>query len=78
MSSGKCKYSDDCDENTVSQTREEVGSSFKPYVLSTAVQEGMDVQDSILNSSEYICVAPDRVPRPTPRRFRSGCTTSRA
>ena len=38
--------------NTIT-SREQVGSSFKPYVLSTAVQEGMDVQNSILNSSTY-------------------------
>ena len=29
-------------------------------MLSTAVSEGMDVQNSILNSSTYICVAPDQ------------------
>ncbi len=51
----------DCDQNTT-LTREQVGSSFKPYVLSTAVQEGMDVQNSILKSSPYICVAPDGSP----------------
>ncbi len=38
------------------QTREQVGSSFKPYVLSTAVSQGMDVQNSILNSSQFLCV----------------------
>ena len=38
------------------------GSSFKPYVLSTAVSEGMDVQDSILNSSTYLCIPPAAEP----------------
>jgi membrane peptidoglycan carboxypeptidase len=48
-----------CSENTAVDTREAVGSSFKPYVLSTAVQQGMDVQDSILDTSPYVCVAQD-------------------
>jgi membrane peptidoglycan carboxypeptidase len=48
-----------CMENTAVDTREAVGSSFKPYVLSTAVQQGMDVQNSILDTSPYVCVAQD-------------------
>ena len=40
-------------------TREQVGSSFKPYVLSAAVQAGMNVQSSILNASPYLWVPPD-------------------
>jgi membrane peptidoglycan carboxypeptidase len=57
-----------CDENTT-LTREEVGSSFKPYVLSTAVQEGMNVGNSIMNSSEYLCVAPDSSPDVEPPTY---------
>jgi membrane peptidoglycan carboxypeptidase len=49
-----------CYDNTASQTREQVGSSFKPYVLSTAVKQGMNVQTSVLNTSPYLCVAPDQ------------------
>ncbi len=60
MSAAKCKVYD-CHINTIT-SREQVGSSFKPYVLSTAVQEGMDVQNSILNSSTYICVSSDYQP----------------
>jgi membrane peptidoglycan carboxypeptidase len=60
MSTAKCKLYD-CDQNTT-LTREQVGSSFKPYVLATAVSEGMNVGDSILNSSEFLCVAPDSEP----------------
>ena len=41
------------------ESRNQVGSSFKPYVLATAVQEGMDVQNSILNAIEPMCVPPD-------------------
>ena len=52
----------DCEDNTVTNAREQVGSSFKPYVLSTAVQQGMNVQNSILNSSTYLCVPPDGEP----------------
>ena len=48
-----------CQWNMALQNREQVGSSFKPYVLATAVAEGMDVQDSILNGIEPMCVPPD-------------------
>jgi membrane peptidoglycan carboxypeptidase len=57
MSVSKCQHYD-CDENTVTQAREQVGSSFKPYELSEAVQEGMNVQTSTLNSSTYLCIPP--------------------
>jgi membrane peptidoglycan carboxypeptidase len=61
MSAAKCQeYS--CDLNTAIYTREQVGSSFKPYVLSTAVKQGMDVQDSILNANPYLWVPPDTLP----------------
>jgi membrane peptidoglycan carboxypeptidase len=49
-----------CQDNTASQTREQVGSSFKPYVLSTAVSQGMNVQSSVMDTSPYVCVAPDQ------------------
>jgi membrane peptidoglycan carboxypeptidase len=48
-----------CQWNMALQNREQVGSSFKPYVLATAVSEGMDVQDSTLNAIEPMCVPPD-------------------
>jgi membrane peptidoglycan carboxypeptidase len=48
-----------CQDNTASVTREQVGSSFKPYVLSAAVSQGMNVQSSVLDTSPYLCVAPD-------------------
>jgi membrane peptidoglycan carboxypeptidase len=57
MSTTKCaKYN--CDDNTVTQAREQVGSSFKPYELSEAVQQGMNVETSTLNSSTYLCIPP--------------------
>jgi membrane peptidoglycan carboxypeptidase len=37
-----------CDYN-MAEDPKQVGSSFKPYVLAAAVQQGMDVQDSVLN-----------------------------
>jgi membrane peptidoglycan carboxypeptidase len=60
MSKKKCTLYD-CNENTT-LTREQVGSSFKPYVLATAVSEGMDVQNSIMNSSTYLCIPPAAEP----------------
>jgi membrane peptidoglycan carboxypeptidase len=49
----------DCQLNMAMQNREQVGSSFKPYVLSTAVHEGMNVSNSILNAYEPMCVPQD-------------------
>jgi len=51
--------------------REQVGSSFKPSVLSTAVSQGRDVQNSILNGIEPMCVPPDSTPV-----FRSAFSTA--
>jgi membrane peptidoglycan carboxypeptidase len=51
-----------CDLNMATQSRNLVGSSFKPYVLATAVKEGMNVQDSVLNAIEPMCVPPDSQP----------------
>lgn len=47
-----------CMLNTT-QDRQPVGSSFKPYVLATALNQGMNVQSSKLNTSPYMCIAPD-------------------
>jgi membrane peptidoglycan carboxypeptidase len=49
----------DCDVNTAAFAREQVGSSFKPYVLATAVSQGMNVKTSTLDTSPYVCVLPD-------------------
>jgi len=38
---------------------EPVGSSFKPYVLATAVSQGMNAKTSILNSHAPLCIPPD-------------------
>jgi membrane peptidoglycan carboxypeptidase len=52
----------DCQYNMATESRNLVGSSFKPYVLATAVKEGMDVQNSVLNAIEPMCVPPDSQP----------------
>ena len=51
----------DCDLNTT-LAREQVGSSFKPYVLSAAVADGMNVKTSTLNTSPYLCVPTESTP----------------
>ena len=48
-----------CDYNMAMQSSNQVGSSFKPYVLAAAVQQGMDVQDSVLNGYSPIWIPPD-------------------
>ena len=58
MTTAKCKRLN-CDENTAVYAREQVGSSFKPYVLSAAVANGMNVKTSILNAAPALCVPPD-------------------
>jgi membrane peptidoglycan carboxypeptidase len=58
MSTAKCKQLD-CALNTAAYSREQVGSSFKPYVLSAAVADGMNVKSSTLNASPYLCVPQD-------------------
>jgi membrane peptidoglycan carboxypeptidase len=77
----------DCDVNTAAYAREQVGSSFKPYVLATAVSQGMNVSSSTLDTSPYLCVMPDGSPAVsvpiTPSTYSlagpsSGCTSSAA
>ena len=46
-----------CGNNTV-LTREQVGSSFKPYVLATAVQQGMNVQTTKLDGFSPLWIPP--------------------
>jgi membrane peptidoglycan carboxypeptidase len=61
LPSTQCKVAD-CDVNTAVYAREQVGSSFKPYVLATAVGQGMNVKTSTLNASTELCVPPDSKP----------------
>ena len=50
-----------CENDTV-LTREQVGSSFKPYVLATAVQQGMNVQTTQLDGYSPLWIPPDSEP----------------
>jgi membrane peptidoglycan carboxypeptidase len=51
-----------CQWNMAVQNREQVGSSFKPYVLSAAVKAGMNAQTSTLNGFNNLYIAPDSQP----------------
>jgi membrane peptidoglycan carboxypeptidase len=44
------------------QSRNQVGSSFKPYVLATAVSQGMNVMTSKLNGFAPLWIPPDSEP----------------
>ncbi|HEX9515376.1 MAG TPA: transglycosylase domain-containing protein [Streptosporangiaceae bacterium] len=48
-----------CQYNTAMLSRNQVGSSFKPYVLAAAVKQGMNVATSKLNGTSPLCVPPD-------------------
>ena len=52
--------------NMAVYAREQVGSSFKPYVLSAAVKQGMNVQTSTLNGFNNLCIPPDSQPSAYP------------
>jgi len=53
----------DCHLNTAIYAREQVGSSFKPYVLSEAVIQGMNVKTSILDGEgPESWIPPDTMP----------------
>jgi membrane peptidoglycan carboxypeptidase len=51
-----------CQVNMAVYSREQVGSSFKPYVLAAAVKQGMNVQTSTLNGYNNLYIAPDDQP----------------
>jgi membrane peptidoglycan carboxypeptidase len=51
-----------CDFNMAYQNREQVGSSFKPYILSAAVKEGMNVKTSTLDGYDNLYIPPDTEP----------------
>jgi membrane peptidoglycan carboxypeptidase len=52
-----------CEWNMAVQNREQVGSSFKPYVLAAAVKAGMNVQTSTLDGYNDLYIAPDSTPQ---------------
>ena len=51
-----------CEVNMAVYNREQVGSSFKPYILSTAVKAGMNVQTSTLDGYNPLWIPPDTQP----------------
>jgi membrane peptidoglycan carboxypeptidase len=57
MTVKECKILD-CEVNMAVYNREQVGSSFKPYVLSTAVSEGMNVETSTLDGYDPLYIPP--------------------
>jgi membrane peptidoglycan carboxypeptidase len=56
-----------CQVNMAVYNREQVGSSFKPYVLATAVKQGMNVQTSTLDGYDNLCIPPDTLPTAYPQ-----------
>ncbi len=48
-----------CEVNMAVYNQEQVGSSFKPYILATAVAQGMNVQTSMLDGQDFVCIPPD-------------------
>ena len=56
----------DCQWNMATHNREQVGSSFKPYILATAVKQGMNVQTSTLDGFNNLYIPPDSEPTAYP------------
>jgi membrane peptidoglycan carboxypeptidase len=52
-----------CEVNMAVYNREQVGSSFKPYILSTAVKQNMNVQTSTLDGYNPLWIPPDSQPK---------------
>jgi membrane peptidoglycan carboxypeptidase len=61
MTAKECKVLD-CEVNMGVYSREQVGSSFKPYILATAVKQNMNVQTSTLDGFDDLCIPPDTQP----------------
>ena len=55
-----------CYLNMAYQNREQVGSSFKPYILAEAVKQGMNVQTSTLDGFNDVYIPPDSEPTAYP------------
>jgi len=55
-----------CQYDMATVNREQVGSSFKPYILATAVQQGMNVQTSTLDGYTPLSIPPDSQPKTYP------------
>jgi membrane peptidoglycan carboxypeptidase len=68
----------DCKYNMAVYNREQVGSSFKPYILATAVAQGMNVQNSMLDGQDFVCIPPDsdKAAFPVSAGSQAACPTS--
>ena len=56
-----------CQYDMATVNREQVGSSFKPYILATAVKESMNVQSSTLDGYTPLSIPPDYQPNTYPQ-----------
>jgi membrane peptidoglycan carboxypeptidase len=56
-----------CQYDMATENREQVGSSFKPYILATAVKAGMNVQTSTLDGFTPLSIPPDSQPGTYPQ-----------
>ena len=64
-----------CEVNMAVYNREQVGSSFKPYILSAAVKLGMNVKTSTLDGYDNLCIPPDGAPTAYPMPAMSTATS---
>jgi membrane peptidoglycan carboxypeptidase len=78
-SAKQCKKND-CTWDMALENREQVGSSFKPYVLSAARAQGMSVKSSVLDGTSPLCVPGDAYPQqysvPATGPGQSGCPST--
>jgi membrane peptidoglycan carboxypeptidase len=65
MTARQCRILD-CEVNMAVYNREQVGSSFKPYVLAAAVRQGMNVQTSMLDGQDNVYIPLDSEPKAYP------------
>jgi membrane peptidoglycan carboxypeptidase len=61
-----------CEVNMAVYNREQVGSSFKPYVLAAAVKKGMNVKTSTLDGYNNLYIPPDSLPSAYPATSNQG------
>jgi membrane peptidoglycan carboxypeptidase len=64
----------DCQWNMATQNREQVGSSFKPYILATAVKQMMNVKTSTLYGFTPAWIPPDTQPTAFPTQAKPATT----
>ncbi|HEY2575308.1 MAG TPA: transglycosylase domain-containing protein [Streptosporangiaceae bacterium] len=65
-----------CDVDMALGNREQVGSSFKPYVLAAARTQGMSVKTSVLDGTSPLCVPSDQYATQLAVPANGGCPTT--